>query len=378
MELYLHFPFCASKCRYCDFASWAGMSNLMPAYLDRMLEEAAFRSQAFGHLPLETAYLGGGTPSLMPAEALTRLLTGIRTVFHLPEGMEFTSEANPGTLREDWLNTARMLGINRLSLGMQAGQDHLLRMLGRIHRAADTGASVAMLRKAGFTDFNLDLMFGLPGQTMNDWRETLDLALSFRPTHLSCYGLIPEENTPLKADLDTGRLILPEPEAEREMYDYAIRRLAENGYSQYEISNFALPGHACRHNIGYWRQEFYLGLGCAAASMLPCKGDGAYQRAVNPEKLTDYLQADPAAVKTEFITAADAEFETMMLGLRMNEGVSESFFLNMHGKTLDSRYGEKLRENEKAGLIQHEAGRWFLTRKGMDLQNRVLVSLMDD
>ena len=264
MELYIHLPFCKQKCRYCDFPSWPGCDGLMPRYVDALLLEAAELSKQYGHPAMETVFIGGGTPSLLPAPLMAKLLTGLRDHFDIPAGIEFTSEANPGTLTEDWLRVATEGGVNRLSLGMQSCQPALLKMLGRIHDFPQVADSVSLARQAGITNVNLDLMFGLPGQTAAMWRDTLDKALSLHPEHLSCYGLIPEDGTPLKADLDAGRLILPDEDDERRMYDDALTLLAEHGYKQYEISNFAKPGHECRHNLGYWRQVPYLGLGASA------------------------------------------------------------------------------------------------------------------
>ena len=382
MELYLHLPFCAKKCRYCDFASYAGREGDMPAYVEAVLREAQARAEQLGTTPVETVFLGGGTPSLLPAPQLSRLLDGICRFFPVQPEAEFTCEANPGTLTRPWLDTAVAHGVNRLSLGMQAYQPELLAMLGRIHDFGQVERSVAMAREAGIGSISLDLMFGLPGQTAAQWRETLQAALSLHPQHLSCYGLIPEEGTPLKADLDAGRLSLPEEDVERAVYDAALTTLAEAGYVQYEISNFALPGYACRHNLGYWRQIPYLGLGAAASSMLPGSGSAAYLRETNPPGLSQYmdmvLSGTWQARERIAVSPAEARFETMMLGLRTTEGVSEATFAAMHGITLEACYGKRLRTLAHEGLVRHENGCWRLTRRGMDVQNAVLVELMDD
>ena len=382
MELYLHFPFCAKKCRYCDFASYAGCEDIIPAYVEAVLQEARARAKQLDHTPMETVFLGGGTPSLLPAPYLDLLLNGVNCYFPVQPGAECTSEANPGTLNRPWLDTAVAHGMNRLSLGMQAYQPALLAMLGRIHNFAQVERSVTLAREAGIGNISLDLMFGLPGQTASQWDETLRAALSLHPQHLSCYGLIPEEGTPLKADLDAGRLSLPEEDVERAMYDDALAALAEAGYVQYEISNFALPGYACRHNLGYWRQVPYLGLGAAASSMLPGSGSAAYLRETNPSGLSQYMNMVHSgtwqARERIAVSAAEARFETMMLGLRTTEGVSEATFAAMHGITLEACYGKRLRALAHEGLVRHENGCWRLTRRGMDVQNAVLVELMDD
>ena len=204
MELYVHLPFCARKCRYCDFASYAGCLSQIPAYIDAVLTEAAWEADALAHPVMDTIFLGGGTPSLVPPEELTRLLRGLAALFPFANNVEFTTEANPGTVTQPWLSAAIACGINRLSLGMQALQPHLLQTLGRIHDFRQVEQSVHLAQAAGLRNLNLDLMFGLPGQTMEDWLATLDAACSLSPTHLSCYGLIPEDGTPLKNDLDMG------------------------------------------------------------------------------------------------------------------------------------------------------------------------------
>ena len=382
MELYVHLPFCARKCRYCDFASYAGRADAIPSYVDAVLAEARAEAEALGHPGMETVFLGGGTPSLLPPEQLRRLLTGLRSLFPFAADAEITSEANPGTLTGSWLEAALACGVNRLSLGMQAYQPRLLRLLGRIHSYDQVCQSVEAARAAGVCNLSLDLMFGLPGQTAADWAETLDAALALAPQHLSCYGLIPEEGTPLKADLDAGRCYLPDEDVERAMYDAALDTLSAHDFRQYEISNFARPGYACRHNLGYWRQVPYLGLGAAASSMLPfATPNVAYIRRTNPADLDDYLdmarEAAWHARTSENISPAEAQFETMMLGLRTTMGVSEEAFLRMHGISLAARYGQQLAHLAEEGLVTHVDSWWRLTRRGMDVQNAVLVTLMD-
>jgi len=383
MELYIHIPFCVRKCRYCDFASFPATAAQMDHYVDLLLLEAA-RARDRVCDPFQSIYLGGGTPSLLSPAQLKRLLEGIRGIFGWNRDAECSMEANPGTLTPERLNTALENGVNRLSIGMQARQDRLLAGLGRIHRYSDVVSSVKEARKAGFTNVSLDLMFGLPGQTRLEWRETLAAALSLEPTHLSAYGLIPEESTPLWKDLEAGKCVLPEPEEEREMYAEAKDVLNAAGFIQYEISNFALPGYECRHNIGYWTQVPYLGLGLSAASMGPIhrlNGGIQYERKVNPHEFSVYeamiLENESGQKETEIVTPPQARFETMMLGLRMTAGVSETDFRQMHGISLEECYGNTLRQLASCGLMRHTDGRWALTDRGMDVQNTVLVELME-
>lgn len=347
----------------------------MEAYVDAVLAEAEALPCAE---PLETAFIGGGTPSVLPADLMDRLLAGLQKIYYFTPGMEFTSEANPGTLTSAWLDVIQKHGVNRLSLGMQAYQPKLLRTLGRIHSFADVEASIGIARASGLKHISLDLMFGLPGQTPDMWRETLHAAISMDVEHLSCYGLIPEDGTALKHDLDTGRLTLPDEDDERLMYDDTLSILSSNGFAQYEISNFAKPGRECQHNIGYWIRKPYIGLGASAASFLPTRSGGL--RLTNPATIPAYIdmvrsrswrRRDRVSLMPE-----DARFESLMLGLRMTSGVSEHAFEDMHGLSLDSYRGNTLRKLEEDGLLKHVNGSWQLTRRGMDVQNAILVELM--
>ena len=379
MELYIHIPYCRQKCRYCDFASYPGQKNSMPAYVDALLREADMMAVTAKNTPIQTVFIGGGTPSILPANLLDGILSGLRQRFNIPAGIEFTTEANPGTLTEEWLEAALSSGVNRLSMGMQACQPSLLRTLGRIHTHQDVVDSVALARRMGVNNLSVDLMFGLPGQTPAMWRESLQAALDLGVEHLSCYGLIPEEGTPLFDDLEAGRLSLPDEADERSMYDDTLTFLSQQGYQQYEISNFAKPGYECRHNIGYWTRVPYIGLGASAASFLPNKSGGL--RLTNPASIHDYIaMAEEQAWRRRERTSLlpeDARFESLMLGLRMTRGVSEADFTAMHGMTLDTYCGEILRQQEKRGLLVHQDGRWALTRRGMDVQNAILVEIME-
>jgi len=382
MELYLHIPFCVRKCAYCSFVSFPAAAEEKDAYVASLLREAELRqSEADG--PVETVYIGGGTPSLLSPSQLRRLIAGLREYYEIRPDAELSMESNPGTLTAAFLDTAVSAGVNRLSLGMQAYQPEILQFLGRFHSFEEVSRSVSMARAAGLNNLNLDLIFGIPGQTLSDWNETLDAALSLSPDHLSAYGLISEEGTPLQRRLDAGEAVLPDPDIEREMYDLAIRRLRAAGLEQYEISNFARKGFECRHNIGYWTQVPYLGLGLSAASMRIQEQTGlglTCLRTTNPSDLAAYQEMIRSGIHSaairETISPEEARFETMMLSLRMNRGISESRFLALHGVSIDAVYGEKLEEMRKKGLMRHENGAWSLTRKGMDIQNAVLVEFM--
>ena len=383
MQLYVHVPFCKQKCRYCAFVSFAGKETQKEKYVELLLKEADNRKNEFTE-EIQTMFIGGGTPSLLTPEQLIHLTAGLFA--RLPAGKlnEFTIEANPGTITEQWLSAAAKAGMNRLSLGMQAFQPELLAALGRIHQYHEVADSVKLARNYGIENINIDLIFGIPGQTLDQWKETLKAALALDPVHISAYGLIPEENTPMNEDLESGFLTLPDPDLEREMYDTAISELSRYGMRQYEVSNFARPGYECRHNIGYWKQIPYTGLGVSAASMeiLQQGKEGMIcRRRTNPYNLAAYEHMVNNSGKPDeetLILSAESRFETLMLGLRMNEGIDEKEFEKMHGTSLDMIYGEKLRKLELQGLLTHSGQAWKLTRRGFDIQNSILVEFMED
>ena len=382
MELYIHIPFCKQKCRYCAFTSFVGQEAYYEEYINLILKEARYRLDEAAE-PVSTVYIGGGTPSLLPVAHFRRLITGLRNIYSFDPDTEITSEANPGTVTASWISSAAEMGVNRLSLGMQAYQRNILRILGRIHHFEEVMESVDMARHAGIQNISLDLMFGVPTQTEEDWDETLDMALSLHPSHISTYGLIPEQGTAIQTELDKKILFLPDPDTERNMYDHAINKLLRHGFHQYEISSFALENHECRHNIGYWLQVPYIGLGVSAASMTFISRDSegiSYIRRANPDTLQAYTSMivnRSSGYQCEKIGPSEARFETIMLGFRMNCGVSENAFLKMHGLPMDVCYGKKLSALEQKGLLIHENGRWRMSRRGFDIQNSILVELMD-
>ena len=384
MELYIHIPFCVQKCRDCSFVSFPAEENTKNEYINVLLAENRLRSEEYTE-PVTTVYIGGGTPSLLSPNQMKRLLLGIRNTVSLEQVTEFTIEANPGMLTDSFLKSAAELGVNRISIGMQSAETHLLQRLGRIHNLHDVIQSVAAARKYGFTNLNLDLIFGIPGQTADDWNHTLDTALSLSPEHISAYGLIPEEGTPLYESLMKKEIELPDVDDERKMYDMAIQKLRDHGLEQYEISNFAVKGFECKHNIGYWSHIPYIGLGVSASSLqIFSQPEGGITccRKTNPFHYEEYIQSvknqDNRAGFMEIVSPQEARFETMMLGLRMNQGVSTDDFFRMHGRTVDECFGSRLRRMEKQGLVKFSNRHWSLTRRGMDIQNSVLVELMDD
>lgn len=390
LQLYLHFPFCKRKCFYCDFCSAQASTQTVAAYCSALQKEICMIGEKYAGAHVNTVFLGGGTPSLAPPDALAGVLRTLGDAFDILPDAEFTSEANPGTLTREWLDAAMAHGLNRLSLGVQAAQDELLRRIGRIHTFSEAQEAVALARACGIQNLNLDVMSGLPGQTPSDYQATLEQVHALSPEHISAYSLILEPGTQLWREVEAGREVLPGDDAAAEMYERGTAWLQRAGYGRYEVSNFARPGFECRHNIGYWQGEWYLGLGVAAHSMLPPDGEQSRQGAVrirhaNEANVDAYIRALEAGrlppSQTELIGANDAMFETMMVGLRMVEGVSERRFEALHAVPLAKRYGEALDR-----LCAEKLGRWYdseiggrrfaLTPHGMEVQNEVLLRLM--
>lgn len=391
LQLYLHFPFCKRKCFYCDFCSAPADAETVAAYCSALKKEIVLTAEKYPGARISTVFLGGGTPTLVPAAELCAVLEELRRRFDILPDAEITAEGNPGTLSPRWLEAACACGLNRLSLGVQAAQDRLLRAIGRIHTFAQAREAVAMARALGIRNLNVDLMSGLPGQTLQDWRESIDAAVALDVEHVSAYSLILEEGTPLWRMVEAGSVRLPDDELTAEMYEQGVTWLEAAGYARYEISNFARPGMRCRHNVGYWQGSWYAGLGVAAHSMLPPDASQATQGAVrirraNTESLADYLHAleaqnrlPPAEITP--VERQEAMFETMMLGLRMTDGVAERDFERLHGETMTRVYGPALEMLAREGLGAWSAGaagerRFFLTPRGLEVQNEALMALM--
>lgn len=374
LSLYIHIPFCVRKCRYCDFLSAPENTGERARYIEALGREMKCRSEDLKKARVKTIFWGGGTPSLLsPAEF--REIAGIlkSCTGEWDEDAEWTIEANPGTLDAEKAGEWRRAGVNRVSLGVQAAQDRLLERIGRIHTFRQAKESVGILREAGFSNINLDLMMGLPGQDLNDWKETLEEALSLAPEHLSCYSLILEEGTPLLRAVREGREILPEEEEERAMYEYTLRRLEKAGYRQYEISNFAKPRYACRHNLVYWELGEYQGLGLGAASYREGR------RLKNTTDLAAYIRAeDPTKLDTveEESSLKDQMEEWMFLGMRKTEGVDLTEFCRRFGRDGEEVYGAVIGKLEREGLILRERNQIRLSRRGLDLANQVFAAFL--
>lgn len=382
LELYLHIPFCAGKCAYCDFLSFAAPERAYDKYVEKLIEEIYSQSRAFGGYQVSSVFIGGGTPSLLPAELTGELLAVLQECFAILPEAEVTIESNPGTLTMEKLETYLEGGANRLSLGLQSGNDGELKMLGRIHSYDDFLKSYQRARQAGFTNINVDLMSGLPGQTLPSWKSTLRKVMMLKPEHISAYSLMIEEGTPfferygspVEESVPGG---IPDEAADREMYHLTRAILADHGYERYEISNYAKPGYECRHNIGYWTGAEYLGLGLGASSYT---GGHRYH---NTEDLKEYLSLDfkqpgVAVRDLQELSLEQRMEEFMFLGLRLMKGVSDSEFLSRFGRNMWKVYGTALEKLTEQKLLEMEAPFIRLTDLGIDVSNMVFSEFLSD
>jgi oxygen-independent coproporphyrinogen III oxidase len=407
MGLYIHIPFCERKCPYCDFNTYAGLETHFQELVNALADEMSRWREPLHKRPLSTIFIGGGTPTVLEEAQLAQLMAAIDANFDLIPGCEITCEANPGTVDQAKFAALRRLGVNRLSMGVQSFQPQELSFLGRIHDVADVHRAFAAARAAGFANINLDFIFGLPHQAIDDWENTLDQALQLGPEHLSLYSLIIEPDTPLHHWVQLGKIDAPDDDLAADLYELAIAKLATAGYVQYEVSNWAradndpsgdvlqddteTPTYACRHNLVYWRNDDYLGVGPGAHSHLhgaartsPApQGALCEQRWANRKPVPGYIKRMRAGVPVEeFREEIDPRLamgETMMLGLRLlREGVSRSRFAARHGQAVDAVFGVELRQLAERGLLMWDDNRIRLTPAGLLLGNRVFAEFLPD
>lgn len=372
--LYIHIPFCKSKCYYCDFNSFAGREELTGPYFEALGDEIRYYSGRLKNCKIKTIFIGGGTPSLVEARHIYEILNSCRQHFNLEESVEISIETNPGTLTYEKLMMYKASGINRLSIGLQAWQDRLLQELGRIHRMDEFIENYNLAKKVGFKNINVDLIFGLPGQRMNDWIESVVNVPKLGATHISCYSLKIEDDTVFGNRLAEGELIPADDELDREMYYFAIDKLSKLGFHHYEISNFAKPGYECRHNLTYWRAEEYLGVGAGAHSYLEGK------RFNNICKIEDYisfiLNQELPVENVELIDKKDAMSEFLILGLRLIDGISMSEFKSRFDEDIFNIFGNEINKLLRKQLIEQDGDRLKLTETGLDVANKVFVEFL--
>ncbi|MEX2158111.1 MAG: radical SAM family heme chaperone HemW [Dehalococcoidia bacterium] len=388
LSLYVHIPFCTAKCSYCDFNSYANHEHLIPSYTETIVHEAQLWQRTTADRPFETVFFGGGTPSLMPLEELSMILNGLRAAFEIAPDAEVSLEANPNSLDEAYLGGLLDLGFNRLSIGVQSFHDDELRAIDRLHSADEARAAFRAARAAGFENVNLDLMFGLPEQPIERWQESVEEALALGPEHLSLYALTVEEGTPLARDVDRGRTPAPDPDNQASHYEWTRARLADAGYEHYEISNWARAGRRCAHNLTYWQNREYLGLGAGAHSYLDGVRFAVVAAPTQHMTLVDQSwreanENDGAArmqhlVAGEQITPQLAMSDELILGLRVLDGVSRERFRERYGIEMMDAFADQLAEPIALGLVELNDERLRLTERGLLLSNEVFVRLLPD
>ena len=373
--IYLHIPFCASRCSYCDFFSTLKLGESGARYVGAVLAEAAIRRAELRDEPVRTVYLGGGTPSQLPANLMSRLIGGLRDVIDLSGVEEFTVEANPDDVTPEWCAAMVSLGVNRVSMGVQSLEDDILRLIGRRHTAQQAADAVRNLRAAGIGNVSIDLIYGLPGQTVASWTDTVDRAIAQRPQHLSAYGLTYEEGTRLWWQRERGEVAEVPEEQCLEMYRILVRKLKAAGFEHYEISNFALPGYYSRHNSSYWDDTPYLGLGAAAHSY-----DGRIRRA-NPCDLNVYISkimAGELPCVIEEMTLWERYDERVMLGLRTARGVDAERLRSDFGQEAWRHFSCEAKPHIASGHMKQEGNQYTLTESGIMLSDSIIRDLMWD
>lgn len=375
LGLYIHIPFCLQKCGYCDFYSEAGLpDDLKKAYVEALCREIAqYGNRLTAEYMVDTVFLGGGTPSILPSHLTKSILSAVFDAFDVSADAEVSMECNPATLTEEKLGVYRAAGINRLSLGVQSMDDRLLQVMGRAHSRQDVVETVELARQAGFDNLNLDLMFGIPGQNMQMWEETVRTVFAMKPEHLSFYSLELAEGTPFYRQVARGTLEPTPQEEDRQMYHFLLRELQERGYDHYEISNSALPGCRCRHNLKYWNLSDYLGLGASAHSFLQerrfasVSDARAYAQAV--------LRGESPVVWQHENSRWDSITDYTFTALRRREGIEKTDF----AKRFDEEFWDFFSGREEEfqqfvlrGEAEEDAGSIRITEKGMDIASRII------
>ena len=379
MELYIHIPFCIRKCFYCDFLSAPADQDTIAQYMESLKKQLVRQAASFQDKKIDTVFIGGGTPTVLLIQQITELLETVQMNYALAEDVEVSVEANPGTKTAGKVRALVNGGVNRVSLGLQSASEEELRLLGRIHTYDDFLRSYGLLREGGIRNLNVDLMSALPGQTIASYEKTLHQVLSLHPEHISAYSLIIEEGTPFYEQFredeklrDAGEQprLLPSEESERAMYELTGELLADYGYERYEISNYAKAGYECRHNIGYWTGEEYLGAGLGASSYI----EGV--RFCNTSDLREYLDEDFAPREVQKLSKSDRMAEFFYLGLRMTGGVAKAAFVRHFGFGAETVYGDVLKDLVAQELLEDTGTHFRLTAFGRDVSNQVLYRFL--
>ena len=374
LGIYIHLPFCAHKCPYCDFNAYSGMGSMVDRYTEALCDEIA--KSTFRGRVVTSIFFGGGTPTYLDADQLSRILYSVRKNFDVAESAEISSEANPTSVDAAKFASMRAAGFNRISIGVQAFNDQLLEVLEREHSRDEAIRSFYAARSAGFDNISIDLMFCLPTQTMKDWRETLAVAGELEPDHISTYSLTIEPGTRFERLYAGGKLQLPDDNIELGMYEYAIEELHKAGLKHYEVSNFARPGYEARHNLIYWNNGEYLGFGAGAVSFL---GGTRWTNEKHPERYIQWVENGKGLViEQETLGTIDSLAETLTQGLRLRRGVQVAKLSERFGVDAGRQFESKFQSLEEKELIEFENGSVRLTHKGLLLANDVFVDLLPD
>ncbi|AGF77682.1 putative oxygen-independent coproporphyrinogen III oxidase [Desulfocapsa sulfexigens DSM 10523] len=373
-SLYIHIPFCSAKCSYCSFNSYAGLEGLQSRYVECLCAEMENVASSGGVESLKTVFLGGGTPSVLPGDLSGKIITTYRNCFSAMQDVEISMEINPGTVDMAKLDFLHVAGVNRISFGVQSFIDKELRSIGRIHTAEEAVVAVSMAGNAGYENVSLDLMYGLPGQTTASWHQSLETAISLGVKHLSLYQLTVEEGTPLQQMMYGGTIQLP-GEDELAAMDNITRKLTDSaGLRQYEISNYAKTGYQCRHNITYWENNEYLGVGAGAVS---CVRRSRKRNIADPVEYCDRIEAGKSVVIEEENLDIEASFrETVIMALRLNSGFSLPGLTERYGINALDYYGATLENLIRDGFVEQHAGMIALTDRGRGFANLVMSELV--
>lgn len=373
LGLYIHIPFCVKKCEYCDFLSGPASEETKRRYVEALIKEIFSNRDLVAEYLVKTIFIGGGTPSSIDGRFIGEILEAVREVFTVSDQAEISMEANPGTISEEKLREYKKSGINRISFGLQSADNKELKLLGRIHSYEEFEENYYMSRELGFSNINVDLISALPGQTMERWISTLEKVILLKPEHISAYSLILEEGTPF---FDRYSEEDQDEDLDRRIYSKTREILENAGYYRYEISNYAKPGFACRHNSSYWTGADYLGLGLGASSLLSNK------RFHNEENMPRYIEdsADRNKIRKdiEYLDTNKQMEEFMFLGLRMTEGIHKNKFKDLFGEDIENVYGDVLKQSFDEGLLEVKNNHIFLTEKGLDLSNVVMARFLLD
>ncbi len=367
--IYIHIPFCVKKCDYCDFNSFAGKDHLHEEYVNCLIDEMEMYKDVLSNINIDTIFIGGGTPTCLGAGSIEQIMYKCASTFNISPNAEISIEANPGTITSVKLRGMRNSGVNRLSFGLQSWNDEELKLLGRIHTKDEFIRNYELARVEGFDNINIDLMFALPDQDLKKWKATLDNVVTLNPEHISCYSLTIEEGTFFHQYLERGKIKLPDQETDRLMYENAINTFRENGYKQYEISNFSKQGYECRHNKKYWLLDEYIGFGAGAHSFI---GEERYSNELNPEDYIKRIRTKVTPVKEKIsLDKKDCMSEFIFLGLRLMSGININEFERRFGIDIYSIYKIQIDKFLSLNLLKREEDNIKLTNRGIDISNKI-------